>query len=539
MTLKKYGMLCLSVCAFARIRINTAGGPVPSAQRITFKGAPGRTTPHLLVVTMSNTYETKRYQNVWNSSAFIDRNFSTLAFDVSQNNEYPPFRQNFNLWQSLQELPERYTWYTRCDYDTFLNGRMLRTVLDAFDASLPQYLGRIGHGRPKDARKAHITFPFVMGGGCETVNREALLSVDIDACRADSVNLMRNQRDNLHSDVEFGRCLGVSGTVPTNIERIRIVYTNRLEDSVVQLSRLRPEDVLAFHPIKSPQIRAAFERNPKLLTPQRRSDCALSPVHTYMATSCGPGKSLNPGDKCGEIKPRCSVPNVSAAPFLIASVHVMGFTASSRRVPDCIQHANAATHYHVPVNVAGWTYLTKGETSYLQTYALVLRNAISRGIYPFVVLEDDFMVHKDICQKWRSIDAHCAYTAAQDGILLLGHTMYAKAPWAFFEESNTCHDLQKFGYGSFANVYSKRGASAMLQWLVSMNDMIPADHFYYNIIDSGISVRALSPPLVVADVSHTSTVDPSRKSNNMTADERHRIHRWGDRNAFAFELGTS
>lgn len=550
---RKYGVFLLaffSVAYLCSSLANVHNGRQSSTQpflrndrRRSVQQVPARVRPHLLVVSIPDTYETGSYKNAWNASVFIDRDFSTLSFDISTDKEYPPFNHNFDLWQKMQSLPDKYTWYTRCDYDTYLNGRKLRTLLEGYDPLVPRYLGSIGHGRREDIVSAHIDFPFVMGGGCETVNHAALSGLNLASCRAHSVTLMNNRPADLHSDVEFGRCLQGRGVAPTNLRdqgvanSMHYVHSNKLSDVVSALSRLHPEQILAFHPIKSPQIRVVFERNPLLLAPAPTSGgCSLSPINTYVATSCKQGRSLGANDPCGKLKPRCSVPEVR--PLRIAAVHILGFAATTRRLPACIQHADADTHYHTPVRVDRWTHLTNGETSLLQTFKLVLRDAISRGVYPFVILEEDFMVHRDICTKWDDISPHCTQSA-EDGILMLGHTMYTQAAWDFFDESNTCHDLHKFAYGMFANVYSQRGAETMLNWLDSLDDLIPADHLYASLINSGIPVRALSPPLVVADVNRSSTVDPARKSNGLSVQERHAIHHWGDRNMFYFELDTA
>ena len=486
---------------------------------------------HLIAVTFKNDYEQAQYKIAWSSSPFIDHAYSTVKFFTLEN-EYPPFNTNFNLWKELQNDPIKFQWYTRCDYDTFLNGINLKNALAGFDTKLPHYLGKIGTGRPQDIKTAHIEFPFVMGGTCETVNRVVLDRINIEKCRTNSNTVIFDKKDR-HSDVEFARCLKNSGIHASALSIIKNVYSPQIQDVLEALSITPPNSVIAFHPIKSPLIRMAYERDFRSLRqPLANQPCSISPIHTYYKTSCEAGKWLKLGDRCATVKPRCEVPIVHS--FLIKAVHIIGFDATNREVPSCILSDDANVYYHTPIPVNHSQYLAKGELSLSKTYMAVLREAIARDAFPFLILEEDFMVRRDICKQWSKISSRCMYSAIEDGILLLGHSVYNPHVWDHFGEHETCHDLHKFAYGAFANVYSKVGATSMLLWLNILTNVVPIDNFYSFIVNAGVSVRALSPPLVIADVNHNSTVNPSREANSMTVDKRHKVHKWGNRNLFTY-----
>jgi hypothetical protein len=84
--------------------------------------------------------------------------------------------------------------------------------------------------------------------------------------------------------------------------------------------------------------------------------------------------------------------------------------------------------------------------------------------------------------------------------------------------------------GSFATIFSRKGAELAVKWLERTPDDRPFDWFWMDVVELGHPVRGAIYPLFVADVNKTSGVDPKRHTNRVVRDvyTRHILHRWGN-----------
>ena len=441
---------------------------------------------------------------------------ATLVF--SETDEYPPVNHNFDVWESLVGTAK---WYTRCDYDAYLNYTLLLQKLAMYSPDTPLLLGFLGHGRPQDQGYLNIS-NFAMGGFCETVSNVALARIDFDACRNNSMLVPKLYR---HSDTEFSKCAAGHEV------RIESLPGEKLANYAVQRSSTIPsldmckkisKDVVVAHPIKDPVHLALTLRQQAYLGKDRTCACSASPIHTYVQTSCGAGKKFKPLDPCGEQRPRCATGY--ATTVLPIDVHIIGFNASSRikDVPGCL---GTKIHVHTPVEAKHKTRLKKGEASLLQTMLGVLEIALQRD-RPFITLEDDFILHKDMCKRWES--ARRCYDNAMrgNGLFLFGHTIWNPDAWSIGQ----CLDATKHTYGTFAIAYSVLGARAVLEWLQQTLFLRPYDHMYQHLVERNHAVRIMWPPAIVADVSHKSLTNFKPIKSNVSY--RHKLHRWGGAEEF-------
>ena len=452
---------------------------------------------------------------------------------------YPPYKQHQRMWQSLR-LSDA-DWFTRCDADTYLNRTLLHAYLNKLDSTVPHYVGQIGWGRASDKRLR--VPPFVMGGGCETVNAAALRKINLPTCRRLSVLVLGPYAENAqhyHSDVELGRCFAAYDIRPTEppLQRVFHYAQNKRTGQaksipICNLGRVTGTTLVA-HPVKNPAIMMALQRS-ALTVPS--CDCASSPVIQYQATSCGKGRQYQPGDPCGIRKPECVYP-VSRPPlpvFYNPTIYIIGWNAHKRinDVPTFL--GTRRPHIMIPLKTnSSDTLLTPGEHSLMLTFDYILKHAIRANQGPFVILEDDFIVHQDAHKRWQGQTDCVRNTLKAGGVLLLGHTTWYKDAW----EQNTshlpdsCFNINIHNSGAFAVIYTIEAARTIHQWITfTQGGLSPYDHVYRYLTAVNTPVRAAWPPLMVADVSHISTVNPSvPEKHNVTL--RHALHRWGPRREF-------
>lgn len=239
---------------------------------------------------------------------------------------------------------------------------------------------------------------------------------------------------------------------------------------------------------------------------------------------------------------RCEMRGGDDARAAVASVHVVGDGAGSRTgdVPHALT-LRAVAHGGVDRHAMDASAtLTRGEMAYVAATRRVLTAALATGAEYFLVLEDDFLVHRDFNARFTRLTSHRCYreALAGGGVVLLGSTVWSEAAWTAMRpemEASPCVDACRATTGSYANVYSREGALAALEWITLTGGIFPYDHVYPALVEAGYPVRAAWEPLFVADVSHVSAVNPggARKSD---VKYRHALHRWGPREDYATRL---
>lgn len=512
---------------------------------------------HALNIVVSLPHKkTAHFQEAWKHA---ERPGVNLVWDIpreSHRDEFPPYRRHTEMWMSLQSeilsSPVRGGWVARCDYDTFLDADVLLRRLESHDKNAEKYLGIIGTGREDDRARLDLK-PFAMGGGCEIVTESVLEKIDFETCRKQSRRALGPYKifsGDYHSDAEFGRCMYIHNI---SAESIRAPYkiqygvtTHSKQQAGLQLCDLLnlKEGTLIAHPVKDPtHLLLAASRAQGF---KRYHDC-----------SC----SVSPRQKCLPAKRHCNPSTLAPCTFEpvdyygVGAIDIIGWNTSRKKdVPECLLRRGGEISVHIPISPQIPNGIsTGGEQSLVASMEKVLSAAIERGADPFLVLEDDFMLHRDTCERWKSAQA-CAGAALQmRGVMLLGHTTWRHDAWPIITSAKTCPEDSPLGtcyeetnnhvclhgtdatLGTFAVLYSLEAARFLLSWIRTTKGFLPYDHAYKYMMEAGIGVRMAFPPIVIADVSHVSKVNPYPAIKQDVA-YRHKHHRWGPRSEYVFSL---
>ena len=496
----------------------------------------------------------------WSPKKSEDVNIIFDAHSLEFNDEFPPYKRHMAMWEEIQLQLLRandgeYTkWVSRCDYDTHLKSELLVNYLRTKTTDGDKYLGVIGTGREHEREYLNLK-PFAMGGGCEIVLASILKNINFDACRKETLRVLgpyARNRKNYHSDAEFGRCLHLHGISPS---RLKVPYyflygetTIRTQQKGIPLCRILgfSSKIVIAHPIKDPihlLLASQLQYEKEAFEPE--CTCDVAPLMTCLPGECSKRciSTYNPCKK--SLKRHISIP----------SIHILGFNSSSRikDVPECLKNFYTTIKHHIPVDPVFFNNkLTRGERSYLASMHKIFKQALNEGVEPFLVLEEDFLVHRDLCTNWQENRLCVQKAMTDDGVYLFGHTTWNDEAWPLMTKDACPTELlpgkcyEKNGgtfclhgtpktLGSFANLYSLNAARFLLFWIEATKGLLPFDHAYAAMLEAGNAVRISSPPLIIADVSHVSTVNPSSalKSN---VEYRHKKHKWGPRSDFAFNI---
>lgn len=493
---------------------------------------PKRTEVRLIVTLPADATAADQYAHV-NAQLHQSRVMLTLDWPLASEG-YPPVARNFRVWKTAAlTLPDDVLWVTRCDYDTYVNTTLLRGVLAGLDPHHRWLVGVVSTGRPQD--RLSIS-KYVMGGGCETVSVGLLRAVEVAKCEAQSqVEGVRN------SDVAWSKCAVRAGAKIVPIRAGYLFGYKKLPNSSALASlpgcKLPGPQTLVAHPYKSAHTLAiASAAQKEVLTAAANCSCTRSPVHAYVSTSCDQGTSYEPGDSCASVPATCDA--FEAPMRLPHSIHIVGFNAAARvnDVPRCL---TGTIHVHRPApKPRKQVLVTGGEASLLRTMRRVLKQAaVSRA--PFVVLEDDFIVHQDACERWKAAQP-CYWDAMRHGgIFLFGHTTWRPEAWWPEQGGEAvwklnipqCLQGTQDTLGTFAVAYSPQAAEAAAEWIAATLELKPYDHMYPDLMNVNRPVRMMWPPAIVADVGHVSMVN-NNKPIKQNVSFRHQQHKWGPRSEY-------
>ena len=498
-----------------------------------------------VIVSVTESLEQPHFESAWKSK------FPDVIFSVHAKREpYPPFPGRMRMWKNVSRAAHKnaFDWIVRCDYDSVLSLPLLKKELKPFNSDHPYYLGFVGTGRSQDKGKLHID-EFAMGGGCEVLSLGALKMLDIDECVLESKRVLgayQDQKGNYHTDVELARCLKLYGILPREFTGAKAFHYLRPGSKTKQIPGYTlcelnaiPKSALVVHPVKTASNWMAIANRHMLLNePIPSCKCSASPRADYWASSCDRGLYGYTNDSCAVTKPRCPVSFKEITSHVSASF-IIGFKAESRLadVPVCItSNANSIPILPLPAHPtcisAG--VLTQGECSLLETHKHVLTTALKHYTGPFLVLEDDFLIHKRACERFVSHLACMNQATAAGGIFLPGYTIWHKHYWPH-DKSLTCIDATSKTGGTFSMIYSRQAALRALKFFEVTNFTRPIDHMYDFVIQMGSPVQMASPVIFAMDVGHKSLTKEGEKSK-FSVRERHSLHRWGPRRDFHFRI---
>jgi len=180
------------------------------------------------------------------------------VLNLCPKDEYPPVTGHLAIWEHMKH-EEGYDWYMRCDDDAYVNVKEVIKILSRFSSKQKYYMGRQGLGREEE--RDQLGFgpkfnQFAMGGFCEIFSRGAASA--LHTCRDHIYHSSRERNiQNLHSDVELGRCFAKEGIKLTSLPSEQYVTVASTLDSRKQLqadsvavTRISAVGKLVIHPVK-------------------------------------------------------------------------------------------------------------------------------------------------------------------------------------------------------------------------------------------------------------------------------------------------
>ncbi|EDQ89502.1 uncharacterized protein MONBRDRAFT_7991 [Monosiga brevicollis MX1] len=195
-------------------------------------------------------------------------------------------------------------------------------------------------------------------------------------------------------------------------------------------------------------------------------------------------------------------------------------------------------------------YLTPGEQGYLATMRQLFEEAMQdQSISTLLVFDDDALLHCNFTEALSELlsEERCGSLVdihGTGGVLLLGATIWingtfpSRGRWTggwrqvMYDiratEKRTgrrtqCFNVDRKTMGTFGVIYHRHTFPYIIEWIQRAEK--PFDHIWAHLTDKGFPVRAARDAIVVQDVRHESSVDPSRGlQEDLWA--RARQHRW-------------
>lgn len=478
---------------------------------------------------------------------------------AANDNVYPSYRKHWMVFEELFRI-EGFDWYVWCDPDAFVFPHRLRERLNAFNASEKLYLGQLGYGRASERKLLRLggnfTFKsYVLGSTCAVVSSagaKAMLN-QWSSCRNLTQSLQLS-KDRLHHDVELGRCashvgmraeeLG-SGSPLVSVTWLKgMKYTSPRPCDLKRVLSQVGSKAVVMHPIKDPFVYLALGKPTIRDMLPDTCGCTFSALNVQVRTSCN-GNNFADNDKCSyKETPVCPITvhkytaNIRRS-YVISMSRSKGEQAAAKLPPMFhAQRVAAVNGWDKSIGVAHGK-LKPGETGYRLSMQRALEEALNARLEVFAIFDDDVMVSMDYSAMWRSLkqSSRCYHdTLSRGGALMLGFTEYRTDAWAAVERSgelehSQCIDAHTQTLGSFAVIYTAKIARAILQWLRVTDGLKPFDHVWTDMVELGFPVRGCWPPLIIARLTGSSSVDPSRDSAH-TVDGLMSLYRWGNVTTF-------
>lgn len=419
----------------------------------------------------------------------------------TKDKEYPPLRKNFlALGDAWRVTPAR-KWYMRCDADAVVNATRVQQVMREYSTGddEPIAIGSYASGRtferPFLALHGNFT-AYLNGGACEILNRAAvgIIAKHGLECMSHTHQTFR-ARKYIHSDIEISRCLRRFGTRVVYLSDMRSVKSRNsfgpFDSSVDSCSPayLTASQWTTLHPLKQPSLQ-------------------LSSYAPHLCKHSMPSTRLS--------RP---IPTTLPLP-----AYVISFSSNiTNRLPGDIFNPAQTVTPPLAGNTPVSEFLTPGEVSYRHGMRKLLSVALERGDTHFVSFDDDFALMKLIKSAWMHV-----FKDVQADVVLLGASVWSKEIWKQIDldDTNTRRIVNGTTgvYGSFAVVWSRAAARAVISWIDETKDMYPLDHAWEFLSAMHIPWKFVHPPLVAMRPRVTSSIDSRR-----TEVDRFKLHKWGDK----------
>ncbi len=198
-------------------------------------------------------------------------------------------------------------------------------------------------------------------------------------------------------------------------------------------------------------------------------------------------------------------------------------------------------------------FVTRGERGYRASMLNVFLHALDdESINSIFIMDYDVVFHCEFEKKLAELlrcprcGNHVVDDSKSGGVLMLGATIWLDEPedpldetldipfggWPTVDQDLQhrrqqegkevlCYNVQPCVLGSFAVIYHRHTFAYVIDFLTQPLQR-PFDHIYPFLASKDIIVRYAFPYLAAADVSHSSSVDPSRSSDVFLRLQRHR-----------------
>ena len=174
--------------------------------------------------------------------------------------------------------------------------------------------------------------------------------------------------------------------------------------------------------------------------------------------------------------------------------------------------------------------LTPGERGLRETMKQFFAMTLERDYNEVFLFEDDAIPHLNFTHLFKRLPNRCQ----EADILLLGATMWLPKGETWPLEA--CFDARNSTYGAFAVLIKRSAFLPILTWLKT-GPALPWDLAYGDLQRQNLTVRVAYPPfLVIADMSHTSSVNRHRKAVKFALDTRAKWQDWHFENYPAFSV---
>ena len=164
--------------------------------------------------------------------------------------------------------------------------------------------------------------------------------------------------------------------------------------------------------------------------------------------------------------------------------------------------------------------LTPGELGLRETIRRFFTMAVERNYTEVFLFEDDAIPHLNFSQLFNNLPIRCQ----EADVLMLGATIWTESekPWP----PEACFDATSSTYGAFALLVKRSAFLPILNWLQTEPGTV-WDFIYRHLQQKKLIVRVAYPPfLVIADISHASSVNPNREIDKLDVRIRAAKHDW-------------
>ena len=164
--------------------------------------------------------------------------------------------------------------------------------------------------------------------------------------------------------------------------------------------------------------------------------------------------------------------------------------------------------------------LTPGELGLRETIRRFFTMTVERNYTEVFLFEDDAIPHLNFSQLFNNLPTRCR----EADVLMLGATI-----WTDSEKSwppAACFDATSSTYGAFALLVKRSAFLPILNWLQA-EPVTVWDFIYTYLQKKKLIVRVAYPPfLVIADITHPSSVNPNRGIDKLDVRIRAAKHDW-------------